>query len=881
MSNKLLRRFFVRLTALLTRQRDEARLREELEAHLALQTEANIKAGLSPDEARRQAILKFGAVEAHKEHYREERHLPLLEQLVQDTRYAIRGLHKNPAFAVVAVLTLAMGIGATTAIFSLISASFLRPLPVKQPEHLITLTEGAEPTSSWPLSVWIEIRNRELLNGAFAWTWTRFNTAENGEKRFLDGIVASGRMFETLGIQPAQGRLLHVDDELSEVAIISYRFWQRQFSGGEVVGEVIRLDGKPFTIVGVTPREFVGLNIGLPFDVAIPLVAPKASTPQARFPYVTIMARMRPGEEPNEMTRAVRSVQPSVRDATNPYSVSPYREEYLREPFVVRPAPSGVSFLRTRYADSFNVLLGVSAVLLLISCGNVAVLFAVRALQRRYELSVRAALGARRSQLIIQVFAEAFVLAVAGAAVGLLVGQWLSQLLVTRLSTQAYTVLLNLEPDWRIIGFITTITVATAVLFGLAGAVHALRIQPTDALRRRTSTQGPNLRFASVVIVAQIALSVTLLIGMGLFVCTTLALGAIGVGFDASRVMVVSVDSATNQQDRLSRYMRLNDAVADVGGVESAGISLAIPGGNSTRTPWIKLSDGTTLPQGPNGVYGNSITPGWFKVMGTKVIAGREFVRADRRGMAIVNEEFVHRFLRNSSVIGQTILQGLSPDGPWQALEIVGVVENVMYRRLNEPRPPTVYTTLAEMSDSLPASVNLSVRTRADFDNTLSREIAHAISSVDADASLTFRELSDHVNAQYAQERLVAAVASFFGTLGVFLAALGLYGVTAYSGARQRFETGVRIALGATPRSVVRMMVSRTAVLIAIGLAVGTMMSVWLANLVESLLYGVHPLDAVTFALACTVCAVVAGIAAWLPARRAARVDPLVALRYE
>jgi predicted permease len=806
-----------------------------------------------------------------------------------ELRDAFRALRSTPLVTAAAVLSLALGIGASTAIFSLLDAALFRPLPIPDPERLVMVSSADRRRSAWPQSVWAEIRDRQIVEGAFAWYWSRFDTADRGERQPVDGMAASGRMFESLGLRPLGGRLLTpADDDLEGgpdglVAVITYRYWAQQFGGTmDVLGRSIPIDSRRYTIVGVAPREFVGLYIGLPLDVVIPLGRPST---ELGSPYVTIMGRLKTGETPDTVTAALQAAQPLIRDATNPYSVSPYREEYLREPLGVWTVPGGVSFLERRYGQPLKILLGVVGLVLLIACGNVAMLLLARTIGRGQELGVRTALGAARGRLAWQLSLESVLLALAGVALGVLFAHWCTKLVVASLATQAYTVFLDLRPDWRVVGFTSAVGVVSAFLFGAAPALHATRIDPMDALRPRGVGHAGRLGFGSGIVVAQVALSLMLLIATGLSLRTFWALISTDVGFEPDRVLVVSVDvgkGAITEESRRLSYERMREAVAAAPDVERAALSLAMPGGNAAWTPWVELSDGTALPQGPNGVYGNRVTAGWFQTMGTRVLAGREFDVTDRIGsgrVAVVNQAFAERFLKDHNPIGRTIFQRGSPDDPREPLEIVGVVQNAMYRFLKESPPPTIYTPLGQMSDPLPATLNLSVRAEGVPATTLARNVAGTILGVEKDVALTFRTLSDQVAAQYAQERLVAWIASIFGGLAVLLAALGLYGITAYTVARRRFEIGIRMALGAAPGSVMRLVLARVIMLVVGGVTLGLPGSIWSAQFTSSMLYSVEPGDTVTLTGSCVLLIAVAMFAGWLPARRAARIDPAIVLK--
>ena len=805
-----------------------------------------------------------------------------------ELRDAFRALRSTPLVTAVAVLSLALGIGANTAIFSLLNAALLRPLPIEDPERLVIVGSMDRRRSSWPQPVWVEVRNRQILTGGFAWFWSRFTTSERGERQFVDGLVATGGMFESLGIRPILGRLLTpADDQLEAgpdglVSVISYRHWQQRFGGSpDVLGRSINCDGREYTVVGVTPPEFVGLYVGLPLDVVIPLGTPSDAL---GGPYVTMMGRLKAGESVDGVSAALRAAQPMIRAATNPFSVSPYREEYLREPFAVRTAPGGVSFLERRYGQPLKILLGVVGLVLLIACGNVAMLLLARAMDRQRELGVRAALGATRRRLAWLLSLEGLLLAASGVALAAVFAHWCTRFIVGSLSTEAYTVFLDLKPDWRVLGFTSAVGVATAFLFSAAPAFHATRIDPMDGLRQRTDERAGRFRFGSAIVVVQVALSLILLVGTGLFLRTFWVLVSADVGFEPDRILIVSLDMerATTTADRRQSHERVLEAIETAPGVASAGASLTLPGGNSAWTPWIELSDGTHLPQGPNGVYANRVTAGWFQTLGTKILTGREFTTSDRLGspgVVIVNQAFAERFLKDRHPLGGSIFQRSDPDGPRELLEIVGVAENAMYRFIKEPAPPTIYTPLAQMPDPLPATVNLSIRAEGIPAPVLSRTVAEKVLAVERDAALTFGTLSDQVAAQYAQERLVAWIATIFGGLAVLLAALGLYGMATYAVVRRRAEIAIRMALGAAPWNVVRLVLARVITLIVAGVLCGLVGSVWTTQFTRSMLYNVEPDDSAAWFGSCAVLVAVAFLAAWPPVRRAARIDPARVLK--
>jgi putative ABC transport system permease protein len=824
---------------------------------------------------------------------------------MQDLRLAFRALRATPVVSFVAALSLALGIGANTAIFSLVNSLFLRTLPVKDPGRLVLITDGtAAGLRSWTYSIWDQIRQRrQLFDGAVAWGPTRFNLASSGETEFVDGVWASGSFFDTLGVPALLGRTLSEADDRrgggpdGPVSVISYSFWQRRFGGAaDVVGRTLALDHVPFTIIGVTPPDFFGADVGRTFDVIAPvgdepLVRGRETLLDSDFYYLTIMARLRPGQTVDAATRALRGVQPEIRAATLSER-EPYPDRYLKEAFTLVPAATGNSGLRRRYERPLQTIMVVVALVLLIACANIANLLLARTTARRHELSVRLALGASRWRLVRQLLTESLVLAGIGAVCGMLIASWGSRVLVRQLSTPTNPVFLDLSADWRLLGFAIGITVATALLFGTAPAFRTSGVAPMDALKKQgrgTSSDG-RASLTSGLVVAQVALSLVLVVAAGLFLRTFSSLATRQLGFDRERVVVVTISAqgaTVDSAQRLPVYERAREAVGALPGVVDAALSLVTPVSGASFSPHIEVSGGVSLPERESHSFGNLISPGWFATFGTPLIAGRNLTDRDRKGappVALVNQAFARTFLNGASPLGHMItvaFNGPTPDPP---IEIVGVAADAVYRSLREPMLPTMYFPLAQHDHEqafllVLASVSLSVRSRLGSPVLLTRSVATAINAVNPQLALTFRPLADQVNASLTQERVVAMLSGFFGSLALLLAALGLYGVTSYAVARRRTEIGIRMALGAAPAGIVRLVLSRVSRLVGLGVVVGAGVSVWASQFVATLLYGLEPHDPVTLAGASLVLAAVAAVAGWLPAWNASRIDPAEVLR--
>lgn len=824
---------------------------------------------------------------------------------MQEVRDAWRALRASPLVVAVAVLTLALGIGANTAVFWILDSLLLKPLPVRDPHRLALIgsADGAEVNVSYP--VWEEIRRRRIFDQAFAWGTDRVDLAESGESAFADAIWASGDFFEVLGVLAISGRTFDGRDDRrgggpeGPVAVISHRLWRLRFGGdAAAVGRTLTIDRVPFTIVGVSPPGFFGPEVGAAFDIVLPLEAePLIGRSPGRldnrfWPWLRVMARLGPGRTAEEVTGTLRAAQPEIRKATMPgFSRVEDRDAYLRQALVARAASGGSSQLRDRYGPALLVLLGLVGLVLLVACANLANLLLARVMARRYELSVRLALGASRLRLLRQLLAESVLLSAIGATLGLVLAYWGSQLLVRQLSTWAYTASLDLSLDWRVLGFTGGAAIATAVLFGSLPALSATRAEPVDALREHVRLAGHRgAGFGGLIVVVQVAVSLVLVVGAGLFARSFAALAYRDLGFDRERVLVAIIEarrSAVPPAGRAGLYERLREAAAVVPGVESAAASMATPigiVGNLRWTPTIQVPGGAAPPDGEERVLANRVSPDWFRTFGTRLLAGRDFNTRDRPGavpVTIVNQAFARRFFGGANPLGRAVVLVDGTDR--RPLEIVGLVANAAYTSVREPVKPTLYAPLAQITEeklfeSFPF-INISVRAAQGPPDRLAGSLASAIGRVDRDLSITFRRVSEQLNVFYVRERLLAMLSGFFGVLALLLAALGLYGVTAHAVMSRRREIGVRVALGARPSAVMRLVFRRVAALAGLGILVGGIAAFWAVRFLRTLLFGVPPRDTQTFLAAAVVLGAVAAAAGFLPARRAARIDPAAVLR--
>ena len=685
------------------------------------------------------------------------------------------------------------------------------------------------------------------------------------------------------------------------VAVISYAFWQLQFGGAaSAIGAPLTIEGKPFTIVGVTPPEFFGAEVGRWFDVAVPIGTEPlmrgrvTNLDQPGLFWLSIMIRLKPGQSIEAATEALRRVQPEVRAATVPPDAdAQQRELFIKDLFVLTAAANGPSVLRRQYERPLVTLLGVAGLVLLVACANIANLLLARATTRHHELSVRVALGASRWRLVRLLLVEGVMLAVVGSAAGLLVARWSSRLLVAQLSTITTRIALDLSLDWRMMAFTATTTIVTALLAGTAAAVRAGGAAPMDALKDRGTgsagrgASGTHGGVSSALVVAQVALSLVLVAGAGLFVRTFARLAATPLGFDVDRVLVANINatrSTVPSAARFDLYQRIADTVSEVPGISYAAGSLITPvTGDNWWTP-LEVPGAPDLSEADRRTDINIVTPRWFATYGMRVVAGRDFDARDRahaERVAIVNEEFAARFFPGRQAVGGLVAFPATANvTSHEPRTIVGVVTDAVYRSLREPKRPALYEPLAQHDWPFPfAGISLSVRSAAGSPRRHGRTISRAITEVDPNLAFSLRSVSDYVDGSLTQERIVAMLSGFFGGLALLLAGLGLYGVTSYAVTRRRTELGIRMALGAAPNRIVRLVLSRVLLLVGIGVLVGTGVSLWASRFVAALLYGLEPRDPTTLIGAIVVLASVGALAGLLPAWRASRIHPAVVLR--
>jgi predicted permease len=820
---------------------------------------------------------------------------------MHDLRAAWRALRRSPVLSAAAILSLALGMGANTALFSVVDALLLRPLPVPQPDRLVTvssgfaLNHGFKAGAGISYDIWTRMRERALGTASFAdgfaWAPVRVDLSAGGEMQPADALVTSGGFFSTLGVSALLGRTFTpLDDQKGGgpdglVAVISYSLWQRRFnSAAAAVGAPLPVDGVPCTVVGVMPPRFFGIEVGQPFDVVLPLAAEpairgaRASLHLPSALLLTAMFRLAPGQSLDAATASLRAMQPDIVGlrGASPHNVP----AMLKDPYVLVPAGSGTSDrsgLRRVYTRPLLTVLAVVVLVLLVACVNIANLLMVRASERRHEMSVRLALGSSRWQLARQLSTESLVLAVTGAAIGLLFAIWASRVVVSSLSTPDVRVSLDLSLDWRLLAATAAMTVGTAALFGTGPAFRASRVEPLEALKGRGRGTASASRSGTLVIL-QVALSLVLLVASGLFLSTFRRLSAVPLGFDADRVLVVQIDTARAHPDAMSRldyYRQLVETIRTVPGVEHAAASAITPFDAATKSP---------LFADPGRVHERVVSPDFFATYGQVLRAGRDFDSRDSAQaprVAIVSESYARRFLAGRDALAATLDSGAC-DRHNGTCTIAGVVSDAAVGPLRSGPRPTIYFPLAQSANLLPpgrTTISVSVRSAAVAPALLAGAVSDALTRFDRRLSFSCRPIAQDVAAALTQERLLALLSSFFGGLALLLSALGLYGVTAHAASRRRTEIGIRLALGATPLRVVRMVLLRTLTLTGLGMLAGIAASLWASRFVASLLFGVQPRNAPAIAAAGLILAAVAVVATAIPAIRASRTDPASTLR--
>jgi len=886
----------------------------ELQFHIDARTDDLVRLGLGRDEAHRVALAEFGDVKRYETetlridrgYARTTRIKEFLWSVWFDLGYALRGLKRNPGFAAAAVLTLALGIGANTAVWTILDALMRQPLPIDRPEELHALQRTDRDESEYLISFLRFQRLQRVMPdpqklAAMTAVWRMYVTNGDQPEPALAQLV-SGNWFRAVGVGTSVGRPLDVDDDRtldgSPVAVLSDAFWTRRFARDpRVVNSTIRLNGTVFRVIGVAERGFQGLTVGQSVDLWVPISMQNAVRyrgnsssnnsdtekpwlPQDGIRWLTLIARVPPASAVRVSGALDRQLRGELeQELTQADSVE--RAYRLREHMALQPIPRGFSPLREQFKDPLNVLMASVGLVLLVACGNLAGLLLARSSARGHEIAVRISLGARSGRLVRQVLTESLTIALIGGVLSLLVARWGTTMLLRVASGGPRPIPLAVSMDVRVIAFALAVSLVTGLVVGCLPAVRVSRVGLYDAFRGAGRVMGGRashrLPLGRALVISQIGLSLVLVVTAGVFVRTLRNLLDINPGYDREQVITARIDVRAARYDYAqlpALYDRLLGAATSQPGVKSASLSLNSLAGGGIRSSNFEVP-GRTLPLGEKNAQENYVTPDYFSTVGMTLVQGRPFTRADREGgprVAIVSESMAKHFFGTDRVVGGRFGYSMPAN-----IEIVGVVRDARVNALREPPPRLIFYPLAQGPQEYATSLEVRV---AGPREPVVAALRSAIRQVDP--ILPIREvvtLADLLQRGLTRERLVARLAGSFGVLALLLAGIGLYGVMGYSVSRRTNEMGVRLALGASPAGVRSLVLRESLGLSIAGVALGLLLLAPVQGLIGRLLYGISPRDPVTVAVATAVLLAVTAAAAFIPAWRASRVDPVDAIR--
>jgi predicted permease len=830
-----------------------------------------------------------------------------VDSIRQDLKYGIRQLRLNPGFTLAAVLSLALGIGANTAIFTLFDQIVLRLLPVRNPRELVQLrveggrfgSNSGDGLHTFSHPIYLALRDRNTVFSGL--TGQRVESAslvgDDRSEMIRVGLVA-GNFFNVLGVQPHLGRLLTPDEDKARlghaVAVLQYDFWQKRFAGArEIVGSTIRLNGSPFTVIGVSAPGFEGTDVGLQTQVWTPVMMKPVITPtwdaldDERNAWFYLFGRLKPGVSVEEAQASMRVLyrQRQEEELQGQFfqRFPENRERFLRQSFSLIPASRGQSNLRSTFERPLIVLQWLVGFVLLIACANVANLLLARGAARGREIAIRGALGAGRSRLIRQLFVESFLLALAGGTAGLLLSSLMTRGLVRILPYDPANLTLSTSPDLRILLFTTGITLATALFFGLVPALQGSQVSPGTVLKEEAgSIAGGHVRLRKFFVALQVGLSCMLLIGAGLFARTFQNLRNVDLGFNAENVIVFGVRPATVYDDarKIQTYRSLVEGLATVPGVKAVGANrqMLLTGGrwdSSITIPGVEARDGRE----PWSFF-NAITPGYFDALGISVKAGRDLRWSDWGGskkFCLINETLVSEYLGGANAVGRLLAQGTrnTPD-----TEIIGVFGNARYEDVRGPIPRQIFVAMDSTIRNI-SGVNIFARVQGD-PRVVMRQLREQARRSDSNLIVSdMRTLDDQLNRRLSNERLLSFLSVGFALLASLLAVIGLHGVLSFVVARRTRELGIRIALGADKRRVIRLIMMGMLPVILFGIVSGVIAGLLCGRFVESQLFGVKAADPLVFTISAVILLTASLLAAFIPAWRASRIDPMVSLRHD
>jgi predicted permease len=867
----------------------ERELREELEFH-----RARLDVERRGDPTLRHAL---GNATLALEDARNVWMWPWLQSVLQDVHYAGRIIRRSPAFGGAVVLVMALGIGTTTAVCTLLDALVLRSLPVERPHRLVYFDQ---PSFSYPIFREVGARSAGMFAGFFAWNLESMHVQWSAELESLEVLTASGDFYSTLGVRPIAGRTFTTaDDQIGggpdgKVAVLSHSAWQRRFGRDPgVIGRVIRIDREPFTIIGVTPPGFFGVAPGLAPEITIPLTTLKTTgaleSPSSAW--LHLMGRLRDGVSVEQAAAAVRVFWPQVLQSAFSANMPPERRAvYLARTTALRSARAGFSRIRNQFAGSLWILLALVTLLLAVACASATNLLLARGSARGREIAIRLAIGASRLRIARQMLTEAAVWTIAGSVAGLLLAYWGTSALVAMMTTRDEPIAFEAPIDLRIVAFTLGLSILSAVICALLPALRASRLAPQRTLRCGFDIGMGGLRRWSVtrgLVAMQVALTVVLLAGAGLFIRSLFTVLAQDAGLDRDRVLVVQTSpTAAGYRDRqlAAYYDELLRRLKTLPGVESASLSWYPPisDENGHRTQSIGI-DGASVPSDlTRTVYFNAVSPAYFGTVGMRLVRGRDISDSDDASasrVVVINDSLARQFFRDSDPIGHRITIGRHKSR--QDLEIVGIVTDAKYQRLQETPRAIAYLPHRQLPEFIEGEdLYAEVRTYRTL-QLIREEIAREARALDNGVPVVIETVADRIRTSLVRERVMTTLATALGIAALVLACAGLYGLLSYAVSRQTNEIGLRLALGAARTQVLGAVVRESLALATAGMTLGLVLALSLGRLAKSMLFQVAPTDPIALSGAIFVMTFVAVSAALVPARRAARVDPIVALRHE
>jgi predicted permease len=895
------------LSYLFRRRRIESEMDTELRFHIDSFTADLVRQGVSPEEATRRARMEFGGVEVHKEDCRESLGLRLWDELRADCRYSLRMMRQNPGFTAVAVISLGLGIGANTAIFTFAKEILLTSMAVPHSEGLRMLNwELVDPKAHFPGPVWGSFspslpspfpyrlyqemrRHNKVLDDLLAFKDVyHLSATVNGQAESVDGMLVSGNFYQTLAPRVIAGRpIVPEDDSLSAspVVVISDAYWSSRFGrSADALGKVISLNRVPVTIIGVNAPEFKGAKAGGTPEIFLPLSLQPQVLPIRdgsllaidNYWWLMIMGRLKPGVTDQAANAALEVSFRNAFRATIPSTKDIPRFSIIR-------GSRGLDRRQLQFTKPIYLLLALAGLVLLIACANLANLLLARSSTRQREMSLRLAMGASRPRVMRQVLAEAMLLAVLGGTAGLLLGYWGRNLVPSLFEDSWHQSGIDPQMDWRVFAFAFAISLITGLLFGVAPAWRCTRADVNSGLKEtgRMSTSRPKAFLGKALVVFQVSLSLLLLIGAGLFLRTLLNLRTTTIGFNPEHILLFDINPPRSQYPWPKGTLRqIEEKIAALPGIQSVTMSAAPLLANSMDRNCFRPTGKPSGPAEQDPPWTNSVGPNFFETFGIPILNGRSFTARDNQNVpevAIVNRRFAKEVFPNEDPVGRTITSCEPGDNP-TPIEIVGVSEDAKYSDIRAEAPPTIYFSIQQNYKS---RATFELKTAASTPSIVS-EIRESVRSVDKDLPVQdVRTQTQQIDATLSSERAFATLTSAFGLLALILASIGIYGIMAYTVSRRTNEIGIRMALGARSSQVLSMVLRETFLLALIGIAAGLAAAAALTRLAASMLYNLKPTDPITFGAAALVLVVIALAAGFTPAHRASRVDPMHALRHE